>query len=103
MKIRAKEEDYVFPYLHDDTQEVARAYGAVCTPDFFVYKNESRPADKTEAKFTLKYAGRMDDSWKDESQVKHRDLAQALDEILSNRDPSTDQTPSMGCSIKWKM
>jgi peroxiredoxin len=95
MKTRAREQGYVFPYLRDESQKVAREYGAVCTPDFFVYENAG-------GKFALRYAGRLDDSWKDESSVKRRDLALALDEILAGREPSRDQQASMGCSIKWK-
>ncbi len=95
MKKRAKEQGYVFPYLRDETQEVAKAYGAVCTPDFFVYENAG-------GEFVLRYRGRLDDNWKDESAVKRRDLALALDEILSGRAPNPDQPSSMGCSIKWK-
>jgi peroxiredoxin len=96
MKRVAREQGYVFPYLLDDTQAVARAYGAVCTPDFFVY------SPNTEGQPALRYRGRLDDSWKDESQVKVRDLAQALDTILADRPVSAAQVPSMGCSIKWK-
>jgi len=95
MKERAKEKAYVFPYLRDDSQEVARAYGAVCTPDFFVY-------GRVREKFLLKYAGRLDDNWKEPSQVQRRELAEALDAILSGQEPPSDQKPSMGCSIKWK-
>jgi len=96
MKERAREKGYVFPYVRDDTQDVARAYGAVCTPDFFVYVNGGA------GRFPLKYAGRLDDNWKDPAQVTRREVAQALDAILSGREPSGEQRPSMGCSIKWK-
>jgi peroxiredoxin len=96
MKVRAREKSYVFPYLHDETQEVAKAYGAVCTPDFFAYAN--RGANR----FELKYAGRLDDSWKEPARVERRELANALDKILAGEDPATAQNPSMGCSIKWK-
>lgn len=99
MKERVKEEGFVFHYLWDETQEVARAYGAVCTPDFFVYKNQTR---SKEVEFALKYRGQLDDNWKDAGAVKRRDLALALDAILSGREPSPDQKPAMGCSIKWK-
>lgn len=95
MKVRAKEQGYVFPYLLDETQEVARAYGAVCTPDFFVYQ-------KSSASFRLQYRGRLDDSWKDAQAVRRRDLALALDAILAGQPVTDSQTPSMGCSIKWK-
>lgn len=95
MKTRAKEQGYVFPYLIDETQAVARAYGAVCTPDFFAYANEG-------GTFRLRYAGRLDDDWKEPSKVTRRELAGALEAILSGRDPATEQKPSMGCSIKWR-
>jgi peroxiredoxin len=95
MKVRAREQGYAFPYLWDETQAVARAYGAVCTPEFHVFHRESE-------KFILKYKGRMDDNWKDEKAVSRRDLAEALDDLLAHRDPRSEQVPAMGCSIKWK-
>ena len=95
MKKYAREFGYVFPYLHDESQSVARAYDAVCTPDIYAFKS-----DKTG--FALKYHGRLDDNWKDERAVTRSELREALDLILSGRDPSPEQTPSMGCSIKWK-
>ena len=84
--------DYRFPYLHDEAQEAARAFGAVCTPDLFVYDKQRR----------LAYRGRIDDSWKDESKVTRRDLADAIQALLDGGTPSPEQRPSMGCSIKWK-
>ncbi len=95
MKIRAREQGFVFPYLQDETQEVAKAYGAVCTPEFYAYK----PGPKG---FALEYQGRLDDNWKDESAVTRRELALALDAILRGESPSEVQNPSMGCNIKWK-
>ncbi len=95
MKVRAREEGYVFPYLFDETQSVARAYDAACTPDPYVYEN-------VEGKFLLRYRGRIDDSWKDESAVKHRELAEAVQAMLSGKPISADQKPSMGCNIKWR-
>jgi peroxiredoxin len=95
MKIRSRERKYAFPYLYDETQQIARAYSAVCTPDFFAYSND-------EGTFHLGYAGRLDDSWKDPVQVKTRELARALDKILLGEEPALPQNPSMGCSIKWK-
>jgi peroxiredoxin len=97
LKKQAASEGFIFPYLLDETQSVARAYGAVCTPDFFVYGRGSSPGE-----FLLRYRGRLDDSWKDETKVKSRDLAQALTELVSGRVPSAKQIPTMGCSIKWK-
>lgn len=112
MKARAAEQGYVFPYLWDKTQAVAKAYGAVCTPDFYLFapvrREEYREPDVTtdpeylEGSFILKYRGRMDDHWQDETKVTRRDLARAIDEILAGREPDGDQKPSMGCSIKWK-
>jgi len=103
MQERAREEGYVFPYLHDETQTVARAYGAVCTPDFFVYAKQDQI-------FILHYRGRLDDQWRDEKAVTRRELASALDAILigqytaGNQVPAQipSQIPSMGCSIKWR-
>ncbi|MEK6707018.1 MAG: thioredoxin family protein [Bdellovibrionota bacterium] len=95
MKKMAAAEGYVFPYLRDEDQSVARAYGAVCTPDFYVYKPTARG-------FELAYRGRLDDNWKDEKGVKKHDLAEALEATLSGRQPPSDQPSSMGCSIKWK-
>jgi len=95
MKVRAAEQGFVFPYLRDETQEVAQAFGAVCTPEFYVY----RPWKQ---QWMLKYKGRLDDHWKDEAGVRSQDLKIALNAILSGKDPDPDQKPSMGCSIKWK-
>jgi hypothetical protein len=92
---RWRERGYGFPYLHDASQAVARAFGAVCTPDIFVYGSVSGGARR------LAYRGRIDDAWKDESKVTKRELAAALDAILAGQKPATPQRPSMGCSIKW--
>jgi hypothetical protein len=92
LAVRWRERGYGFPYLHDESQDVARAFGAVCTPDIFVYDREGR----------LAYRGRIDDSWKDESKVTTRELAGALDALLAGERPAEKQRPSMGCSIKWR-
>jgi peroxiredoxin len=89
---RWRTRNYGFPYLHDENQEVARAFGAVCTPDVFVYDRDRR----------LAYRGRIDDSWKDEAKVQRRELAEAIEALLAGKTPSSAQRPSMGCSIKWK-
>jgi peroxiredoxin len=89
---RWRSRNYGFPYLHDETQEVARAFGAVCTPDIFVYDRDRR----------LAYRGRIDDAWKDEAKVQRRELAEAIEALLAGKTPSSAQRPSMGCSIKWK-
>ncbi|MBI4925517.1 MAG: thioredoxin family protein [Bdellovibrio sp.] len=95
MKLVANKHGYVFPYLYDETQKVARSYDAVCTPDPYLF-------EKSGNQFLLRYHGRIDDSWKDERAVKERDLAKAIEAILNNKPISTDQKPAMGCSIKWK-
>lgn len=92
MKEFAQMKHMNFPYLVDDTQEVARAYRAVCTPDIFVY----------DAKRTLRYHGRIDNNWKDASKVTSHDLRDALSVMVRGSVPSVDQEPSMGCSIKWR-
>jgi peroxiredoxin len=89
---RWRQKSYGFPYLHDESQEVARAFGAVCTPDIYVFDRDR----------SLAYRGRIDDSWKDPSKVTRRELAEALDALLAGGRPSSDQKPSMGCSIKWR-
>jgi hypothetical protein len=89
---RWRSKGYGFPYLHDESQDVARAFGAVCTPDIFVYDRERR----------LAYRGRIDDSWKDPTRVTRRELAGALDALLAGRAPPADPRPTLGCSIKWK-
>jgi peroxiredoxin len=84
--------EYGFPYLHDESQAVARAFGAVCTPDLFVYDDQRQ----------LAYRGRIDDSWKDAGKVTRRELHQAVTALLAGQRPSADQKPSLGCSIKWR-
>lgn len=87
---RAKERGFNFPYLRDERQEVAEAYGAVCTPHVFAF----------DAQRTLAYRGRIDDS-KDPSQVTSHDLRNALDDMLAGRRVRTPDTRPFGCSIKW--
>lgn len=81
-----------FPYLQDDTQEVARAYGAVCTPDIFVYDSEKK----------LIYHGRLDDNWQNPEAVTRNDLEDAIWALTNGEIPAEEQFPSMGCSIKWR-
>lgn len=92
MQAWVKEKGINFPYLHDESQEVAKAYQAQCTPDIYVFNQHRK----------LTYHGRIDDNWKDESAVSKHDLREALDTILTRKPVSSDQKPSMGCSIKWK-
>lgn len=92
LRQRAVEKNYPFPYLFDESQEVAKKFGAVCTPDFFVYDSNLK----------LAYRGRLDDSWKEPSQVKSEEMRAALDALVRGEKPAAKQIPSMGCSIKWK-
>jgi peroxiredoxin len=85
--------EYTFPYLYDETQEVARAYGAVCTPDFFLFDRDRR----------LVYRGQFDDSRpKKIAPITGADLRVALDAVLEGRPVPREQKQSVGCSIKWK-
>lgn len=84
---------FPFPYLHDETQAVARAYEAVCTPDYFGYDRRLR----------LKYRGRLDDGRRDgPSPGARRELLDAMRAIAAGAAPVAPQIPSIGCSIKWK-
>jgi peroxiredoxin len=92
MKREKRAIGYTFPYLHDATQEVARAYRAACTPDFFLFDRDRR----------LIYRGQMDASRPGgHVPVTGEDLRAALEAVLSGRPVSGDQKPSMGCNIKW--
>ena len=93
MKLIAEQFNYPFPYLFDETQEIAKAYGAICTPDFFGYN----------AKLELQYRGRLDSSGKNPSdEHTRRDLVEAMTEVAKTGKGPHEQIPSMGCSIKWK-
>jgi peroxiredoxin len=89
---RWREKRYGFPYLIDASQDVARAFHAVCTPDVFVFDAARR----------LAYHGRIDDNWKDAAKVARHDLRAALDALLTEQAPAREQTHSIGCSIKWR-
>ncbi|MEX1224404.1 MAG: thioredoxin family protein [Pirellulales bacterium] len=89
----AEDRGYTFPYLYDETQEVAKAYGAACTPDFFLFDKHQK----------LAYRGQLDDSRPDSGiPVTGGDLRAALDAVLAGQAPSPEQKPSLGCNIKWK-
>ena len=92
MTIIAKEKGFSFPYLIDPSQNIARAYNAVCTPDLYVYGKDRK----------LLYRGRIDDNWEHEEKVTQQDLKLALEKILAEKSVDNKQIPSMGCSIKWK-
>lgn len=92
LKVRALEKKYPFPYLVDEEQSVAKDFGAVCTPDFFLYDQNKK----------LFYRGRLDDSWKNPAQVTSQELKNAIQNILDLKPAPKEIFPSMGCSIKWK-
>jgi peroxiredoxin len=93
MAVEKAEVGYTFPYLHDETQDVARAYKAACTPDFYVFDKDQK----------LVYRGQLDGSRPGNPiPVTGKDLRSALDAVLAGKPVSDDQEPSVGCSIKWK-
>ncbi len=93
MKENALQEGYPFPYLYDETQEVAKAYHAACTPDFSIFDADLRCV----------YRGQLDDSRpKNDSISDGKDIRAALDAILNQQPVSAQQMPSLGCNIKWK-
>ncbi|MDE2313875.1 MAG: thioredoxin family protein [Elusimicrobia bacterium] len=92
MKKRSKEKNLNFPYLHDESQETARRYGATHTPHLFVFDSQRK----------LAYTGKIDDNWQDPAAVRRRYLREALDDLLSGKSPATPETHAIGCTIKWK-
>lgn len=81
-----------FPYLVDESQDVARAFGALCTPEFYLYDDAGR----------LVYHGRFDDNWKEPDKVTARELEAALEALATGAPVATPQHPALGCSIKWR-
>jgi peroxiredoxin len=92
MKRVAREFDYPFPYVFDESQAVARAYGAVCTPEFFGYDKDLK----------LRYHGRLDASGRSADPHAHRELFEAMTQIARTGEGPREQMPSIGCSIKWR-
>ncbi|HTY88238.1 MAG TPA: thioredoxin family protein [Candidatus Acidoferrum sp.] len=93
MKEEVKSAGYLFPYLYDETQAVAKAYRAACTPDFYLFSQEQK----------LVYRGQLDDSRPGNGvPVTGKDLRAALDAVLAGQPVPPDQKPSIGCNIKWK-
>lgn len=98
MKAQAQRLGFRFPYLFDETQEIARAYDAACTPDFFLF----------DAEMKLVYRGQLDDSRPrrgdagNDIPLTGRDLRQALDDVIGGKRPDTNQRTSLGCNIKWR-
>ena len=91
MVVRAKEMRFNWVYLRDESQQVARAYDAACTPEFYVFDSERK----------LRYHGRLDDNHKDPKAATSHDLRNALDDLTASREVRVPLTPAMGCSIKW--
>ncbi len=93
MKELADKHDFPFPYLYDETQEVARAYDAACTPDFYVFDTEEK----------LYYRGQLDSARPGNTEeINGKDLRNALDKLLAGKPSPSRQYPSGGCGIKWK-
>jgi peroxiredoxin len=92
MQVRAKEKGFNFPYLRDESQAVAQAYGAVRTPHVFLF----------DAQRKLSYVGRIDDSWNAPEKVSRRELAEAVEDLLAGKPVRTPETFAVGCTIKWK-
>ncbi|WP_406684174.1 thioredoxin family protein [Seonamhaeicola sp. MEBiC1930] len=93
MKIHAKNVGYPFPYLYDESQNIAKAYDAACTPDFYLFDSNLK----------LVYRGQLDDSRpRNNNPVTGSDFRHALDCLTNGRENTSEQKPSIGCSIKWK-
>lgn len=92
MKEKIRDWQIPFPYVIDETQRVAAAYKAQCTPDIYLMDREKR----------LVYHGRIDDNWQDESKVTKEELKEAITNLAAGKTVAQKQFPSMGCSIKWR-
>ena len=92
MKQVAEEQSYPFPYLYDETQEVAKAYKAECTPDFFIFDGDLKCV----------YRGQFDETRPSKGEATGKDLSEALNAVIAGNKVSEEQKPSIGCNIKWK-
>ncbi len=92
MKVRYQEKGFQFPYCHDESQEVAKSFGALCTPHCFVF----------DQKRELQYKGRIDDNWKDATAVIDQSLRNAIAAVVRGEVPSIQEANAIGCSIKWR-
>lgn len=92
---RAKEKGFNFPYLHDESQEIAKAYGATKTPHVYLLQNVN-------GQFQVVYIGAIDDNYQDESKVKKTYLEDAVKSINKGETPNPSETKAIGCSVKWK-
>ncbi len=95
MKIRSTEKGYTFPYLRDDSQEVAQTFGATKTPHVYVLSNKG-------GIFTVEYIGAIDDNPNDPDHVDQRYVADAVDALIAGKSPSVKEKRAIGCTIKWK-
>jgi peroxiredoxin len=95
MAKRAKEKGFTFPYLVDETQEVAKTYGALKTPHIYVLQKNGK-------QLTVKYVGAIDDNYEDASKVTKKYLENAMDELIAGKDITVKSTKAIGCGIKWK-
>ena len=95
MQKRAKEKKYAFPYLQDETQQIAKAYGATRTPHLYVLTRQGNG-------FVVSYIGAIDDNSEDASQVKTKYLENAMTDIMAGKPASVNSTKAIGCTIKWK-
>ncbi len=92
MKKRSEEKQYPFPYCYDESQQVAKDFGALCTPHCFLFDADRK----------LRYKGRVDDNWKDESAVTQRNLRDAIEALVQGKEPPATEVNAIGCSIKWR-
>lgn len=95
MKKRSKSKKFSFPYLHDESQEIAKAYGAAKTPHIYLLKKEG-------SDLVVKYIGAIDDNANAPKEVKERYVESAVDALLEGKDPNPNFTKAIGCTIKWK-
>ncbi len=101
---RAKERNFPFPYLRDESQDVARAYGALRTPHYFVFTHEACGAGGTNptGQWLLRYTGRIDDNPRQPGTERTHELRDAVDALLSGKEPPVAVTNPIGCNVKWK-
>lgn len=95
MQVRAEDKNFTFPYLVDETQDIAKKYGALKTPHIFVVQKEGK-------KLVVKYIGAIDDNWEDVSAVKEKYVENAVNNLLAGKPVAVTETKAIGCSVKWK-
>ncbi len=95
MQVRAKEKKFNFPYLYDESQKIAKQFGATKTPHVFIVQKEGD-------KLVVKYIGAIDDNWEKAADVKEKYAESAIDALLAGKPVATTSTKAIGCSIKWK-